>query len=186
MSFRFLPKGKRYPKIHLFKKDSFFTFMRAQFSSQISSATDFLTTILLAKLFDMYYVVATTLGALAGGAVNCSVNYFWAFKAKDCKKKYVLIKYVLVWIGSIGLNTLGVYLLTESIQDTRWIQEALGSFAEDVFILSKIVVSLLVGWLWNYNLHRIFVFRDCNIKNSTLLKIIKKRRNKSLVQTDNI
>ena len=182
MSFNFLSKGNRYPSIRLFRKDSFFTFMRAQFSSQISSATDFLTTILLAKLFGMYYVVATTLGALAGGAVNCTVNYFWAFKAKDCKKKYVLIKYVLVWIGSIGLNTLGVYLLTESIQDTRWIQKALGSFAEDVFILSKIVVSLLVGWLWNYNMHRIFVFKDCNIKNSTLVQIIRRRRNNKMIE----
>ena len=51
---------KNIPK-KICKKDGFFTFMRAQFTSQISSATDFLVTIVLAKAFDVYYVVATSL-----------------------------------------------------------------------------------------------------------------------------
>ena len=157
---------KKIPKIHLFKKDGFFTFMRAQFSSQVSSATDFLVTILLAKLFDIYYVLATTIGAVAGGIVNCSINYCWTFKSKECKKRYVLMKYILVWIGSICLNTWGVYLMTESIQSVPWVQESLVHFFDDIFIVSKIVVSLLVGWFWNYNLQRIFVYRDCKLKNT--------------------
>ena len=37
-------------------------FIRAQFSSQIASATDFLVTILLVKLFGIYYVYATFTG----------------------------------------------------------------------------------------------------------------------------
>lgn len=154
---------KNIPK-KICKKDGFFTFMRAQFTSQISSATDFLVTIVLAKAFDVYYVVATSLGAVAGGIVNCTVNYYWTFKSKECKKKYVLIKYTLVWIGSICLNTWGVYWMTESIQRVPWVQETLAQFFDNIFIVCKAVVSLLVGWFWNYNMHRIFVYRDCKFR----------------------
>ncbi len=138
--------------------------MRAQFTSQLSSTTDFVVTIVLAKVFDVYYVVATSLGAIAGGIVNCMVNYYWTFNSKECKKKYVFIKYTLVWIGSICLNTWGVYWMTESIQRVPWVQETLAQFFDNIFIVSKVVVSLLVGWFWNYNLHRVFVYRDCKIR----------------------
>lgn len=148
----------------IWKKDGFFTFMRAQFTSQISSATDFLVTIVLAKLFDVYYVLATSFGSVAGGIVNCTINYYWTFRSKECKKKYVLIKYTLVWIGSICLNTWGVYWMTESIQRVPWVQETLAHFFDNIFIVSKVIVSLLVGWFWNYNLHRTFVYKDCKIR----------------------
>lgn len=156
------------------KKDGFFTFMRAQFASQISSATDFLVTIVLAKLFDIYYVLATSMGSVAGGILNCTINYYWTFRSKECKKKYVLIKYTLVWIGSICLNTWGVYWLTESIQRVPWVQETLAHFFDNIFIVSKVIVSLLVGWFWNYNLHRTFVYKDCKIRRPL-------RKKKSLV-----
>ncbi len=156
------------------KKDGFFTFMRAQFTSQISSATDFLVTIVLAKLFDIYYVLATSMGSVAGGILNCTINYYWTFKSKECKKKYVLIKYTLVWIGSICLNTWGVYWLTESIQRVPWVQETLAHFFDNIFIVSKVIVSLLVGWFWNYNLHRTFVYKDCKIRRPL-------RKKKSLI-----
>ena len=156
------------------KKDGFFTFMRAQFTSQISSATDFLVTIVLAKLFDIYYVLATSMGSVAGGIVKCTINYYWTFKSKECKKKYVLIKYTLVWIGSICLNTWGVYWLTESIQRVPWVQETLAHFFDNIFIVSKVIVSLLVGWFWNYNLHRTFVYKDCKIRRPL-------RKKKSLI-----
>lgn len=149
---------------HGFHKEGIFTFIRAQFSSQISSVMDFLVTILSANLFHIYYVYATSMGSIAGGFVNCFINYYWTFKAQDCKKKYVVIKYILVWMGSIALNTWGVYLMTESIQSLPWVQETLSHFFDNLFLVSKAVVSLLVGWFWNYNLHRIFVYKDCKFR----------------------
>lgn len=155
-----------------FTKAGFFTFMRAQFSSQISSLFDFAVTILGAKLLDIYYVYATSLGSVAGGILNCFINYYWTFKAQDCKKKYVVIKYFIVWMGSIFLNTWGVYLLTESIQRVPWVQDTLYHIFDDIFIVSKIVVSLLVGWFWNYNLHRFFVYKDCKIRRPLRRKVM--------------
>ena len=92
------------------------------------------------------------------------------FQGERCKKKYVVIKYILVWFGSIGLNTWGVYGLTESIQRVPWVQQTLSHVFDDLFIVCKVVVSLLVGWFWNYNLHRSFVYRDCKIRRPIFLR----------------
>ena len=154
-------------------------FLRAQFSSQISSAADFMITILSAKVFHIYYVYATGIGSIIGGILNCFINYYWTFKAQDCKKKYVVIKYILVWIGSFCLNTWGVYLMTESIQSIPWVQETLTYFFDDIFIVSKLFVSLLVGWIWNYNMHRIFVYKDCKIRRP----LRRKNKNISIKRT---
>lgn len=144
------------------EKGGIFMFIRAQFSSQIASLTDFLVTIILAKVFGIYYVYATFTGSVCGGIVNCIVNYKWTFHSKECKKRYILSKYLLVWIGSILLNTWGTYFMTETVTQNIWVRETLKHYIDDLFVFSKIVVSLLVGFLWNYNLQRIFVYRNCN------------------------
>ena len=146
------------------EKGGIFTFIRAQFSSQIASITDFLVTILLKVVLSVYYVYATFIGSVCGGIVNCAINYKWTFKAQGVKKKFVVIKYILVWCGSILLNTYGTYLLTEFLGKFGWIQELLGRFFDDIFIVSKAVVSLLVGWTWNYNMQRVFVYKNRKIK----------------------
>ena len=70
-------------------KHGFFTFMKAQFSSQIASLVDFTVTILMANWVNLYYVYATSSGSVAGGIVNCVINYKWTFKDGGCKKKFV-------------------------------------------------------------------------------------------------
>jgi putative flippase GtrA len=145
-------------------KGGIFTFLRAQLSSQLSSITDFLVTILLAKLLGLYYVYATFTGSVCGGITNCIVNYRWTFKAIGIKKRYVALKYVLVWCGSIFLNTAGTYLMTELLKKITWLSEVFGHLFDDIFIVSKIVVSLIVGFLWNYNMQRIFVYKNRNFK----------------------
>lgn len=140
-----------------------FMFIRAQFSSQIASVTDFLVTILLAQL-NLYYVYATFIGSVCGGIVNCIVNYKWTFKSTECKKLYITIKYIIVWIGSILLNTGGTYLLTEALGQIPWVRDTLSNYFGDYFLFSKVVVSLLVGFLWNYNMQRVFVYRNHNIR----------------------
>jgi len=142
------------------EKGGIFMFLRAQFSSQISSITDFSVTIILAKVFSLYYVYATFLGSVCGGIVNCIINYQWTFKAQGSKKRYVAIKYLTVWTGSIFFNTSGTYLVTELLGKFTWLRDLLGHLFDDVFIVSKIFVSLIVGFVWNYNMQRLFVYRD--------------------------
>jgi putative flippase GtrA len=165
------------------QKGGIFTFLRAQFSSQIASLTDFLVTILLANLFNYFYhtdtyclplvnyclplyVYATFIGSICGGIVNCAINYKWTFKtAGEVQKRYIVIKYLSVWFGSILLNTYGTYVLTELLGTANWLKEIPGHLQDNVFVISKIVVSLLVGFVWNYNMQRIFVYKNLNFKD---------------------
>lgn len=141
-----------------------FTFLRAQCSSQVSSWVDFLVSILCVNIFNWYYGLSTFLGNISGGLVNCYINYKWTFKAEGQSIKYVLIKFVLIWIGSILFNTQGTILFTEYVM--KYIPEnALPKILVDnIFLVPKIVVSIIVGWLWNYNMQRIFVYRERDIK----------------------
>jgi putative flippase GtrA len=169
-------------------KGGFFTFLRAQFSSQLASLTDFIVTILLANLLAFFYkaddyclplvdyclplyVYATFVGSICGGIVNCAINYKWTFKAAgEVRMRYVAIKYLSVWIGSIFLNTYGTYMMTELLGRLISLGELPAHLQNNVFVISKIVVSLIVGFVWNYNLQRIFVYKNRNIK-----KFFKKR-----------
>jgi putative flippase GtrA len=159
-------------------KGGIFMFLRAQFSSQLASLTDFFITVLLANLFKLFYgadeycmpfvnyclplyVYATFIGSICGGIVNCTINYRWTFKdACEVRKRYIAIKYLIVWVGSILLNTYGTYMLTELLGKVVWLQKLPGLLQDNVFIFSKIVVSLVVGFVWNFNMQRIFVYKN--------------------------
>lgn len=149
-------------------KKGFFTFLRAQFTSQISSQLDFLVSILCVNLFGLYYGLATLLGNISGGILNCFLNYKWTFKAKGLAVKYVLIKFLLVWLGSIYFNTQGTVLFTEFVMKKIPWENMPDILVNNIFLIPKIVVSLIVGLVWNYNMQRLFVYRDRNIKKNLL------------------
>ncbi|RZK13795.1 MAG: hypothetical protein EOO56_26290 [Hymenobacter sp.] len=54
-------------------------------------------------------------------------------------------RYLLVWAGSLALNAGGMYVCVDRLHAN--------------YLLSKIVVSLLVGFGFNYPLQLHFVFR---------------------------
>ena len=132
-------------------KNEIWTFCKAQLSAQMATLVDFVVSFLLAAVCGLWYVYASFLGALSGGVVNCVANYRWVFSdAHDLKKRWVALKYLLVWTGSIWLNTGGTYLLTELS----------GSY----FIFPKTVVAVAIALLWNYPLQRMFVYRDNSLR----------------------
>ena len=127
-------------------KQELFTFGKAQLSALAATLADFLTTIVLAEAAGLWYVAATFIGALTGGVLNFLTNYRWVFKPQRQQKGQMAMRYALVWCGSIGLNTLLTYLLTE--------------LSHRYFVLAKVVAAILVGVLWNYLLQRYWVFRN--------------------------
>jgi len=141
-------------------KKEFWTFFKAQLTAQIATLADFSLSLLLAEWAGLYYVTSSFLGALSGGMVNCAMNYRWVFKPEGLKKKSVASKYLLVWCGSIVLNTLGTYALTE--------------LSGEYFIYSKTVAAITVAVLWNYQLQRFFVYRDTHLMGK--LKKAKRQR----------
>lgn len=139
-------------------------FFKAQVSAQLASLVDFLVTILLVKIFAIFYLYATFIGSVAGGIVNCALNYGWVFHAGECKKTHVAVKYLFVWGGSILLNTWGTFGLTEWLTNMKWMDSLPDYCTDNVFIPSKIIVAVSVAFFWNYQLQRIFVYRNHNIK----------------------
>lgn len=127
-------------------KHELLLFSKAQASAQLATLTDFGVSILLYEVFGVWYVAATFIGAVTGGIVNCMLNYRWVFGSDGQKKRYVALKYLLVWTGSILLNTAGTYVLTE--------------LSGHYFVIAKAIVSVAVALLWNYQMQRFFVYRN--------------------------
>ena len=142
------------------RRHSLFMFLRAQLSAQFATLADFILTYVCFEWLGIYYVLATSIGAITGGIIKCVINYKWAFATKDCQFKWVFFKYILVWIGSFILNVGGVYLLVEFMQNnTHLWEKASGLY----LIIAKVIVSIIVSVGWNYVLHRYFVFQDAKI-----------------------
>lgn len=144
------------------KRHSLFMFLRAQLSAQFATLADFILTYVCFQWLSIYYVIATSIGAITGGIVNCVINYKWAFATKDCQFKWVFFKYILVWVGSFLLNVGGVYLLVELLKHHTYLWERASGF---YLIIAKIIVAVIVSVGWNYVLHRYFVFQDAKILN---------------------
>lgn len=146
------------------EKGGVFTFIRAQFSSQISSLTDYTVSLVLVNVFGVLFKYATLCGNISGGIVNCIVNYKWTFKSQGTKVKHVAIKYLMVWLVNLFLNTQGTIWLTGLLAGWLTHENMPTVIANNLFLVPKIIVSLAVGFGWNYNMQRLFVYRDVNIK----------------------
>jgi putative flippase GtrA len=120
------------------------TFVKAQASSLIASLFDFLTTVVCKEFFYLWYVVANIIGTIVGGATNFVLGRVWVFHKKEKSAPKQILKYILVWSGNAFLNTAGVFLVTHYIGLS--------------YIISKIIVSFLVGISYNYILQKKFVF----------------------------
>lgn len=136
------------------------TFLRSAVSSQASGWVD------LGVGFVMFYWVfnqhlswlATGIGVVAGGIVNCIICYKFTFRAENCPWRAVVVKYALVWIGNLILNSGGTDLLYILLK--KWhILEEMGFKAAGYYTTARIVMSLLVSWFWNFILQRNFVYR---------------------------
>ncbi|MCL2596376.1 MAG: GtrA family protein [Paludibacter sp.] len=153
-------------------------FLRAQLSSQMATAIDNSVAFVLKKTLDIFkvkviyffsngiesYVFATLIGQIIGGVVVCLLNYRWTFKAKNIKFRFIFIRFILVWLCSVALNTFFTFKLTELLRNTPFLINLLGHNSDDVFILVKLIVALIVGFVWNYTLYRVFVYRNIDFR----------------------
>jgi putative flippase GtrA len=122
------------------------TFIKAQVSAIISTAADFSITWILTSFVGFWYVLSSFTGTTVGGITNFMINRHWVFKITAANKSTQIFKYLLVWTGSITLNTLGVYFLTDLL---------------NVFYLfSKVLMSVFVGVFFNYHFQNSFVFSE--------------------------
>lgn len=136
------------------------TFLRSAVSSQASGWVDFIVGfVMFYWIFNQHLSwLATGIGVVAGGVVNCIICYKFTFHADNCPWKAVIVKYALVWIGNLILNSGGTELLYVLLE--RWsLLDHWGFTPAGYYSLARIVMSLLVSWFWNFVLQRYFVYQ---------------------------
>lgn len=144
---------------NLLKNDNFiFTFLRSAVSSQTSGWVDFAVSFVFFQWIGFSPFLASALGAVAGGIVNCIINYRFTFHADGVDWRAVVVKYVMVWVGSLLLNSFGTEILYGVIKDWDWL-ETLGFKKAGYFSAARLFVALIVSWAWNFMLQRYFVYR---------------------------
>ncbi|GAA3953162.1 GtrA family protein [Chitinophaga oryziterrae] len=119
-------------------------FIKAQASSLAATGVDYSTALLLNYL-ECWYIAANIAGSVAGGITNFHVNRQWVFEKENKAVSVQAVKYVLVWVGNMLLNTGGVWGLV--------------NYEILPYVYAKITVNLIVGFTYNYIIQKRFVFK---------------------------
>lgn len=127
----------------------FHSFSRSQISSLAATIVDMGSLVLFVELLGVWYVAATALGAFLGAITNFLLGRYWSFGAAEHHWGPQAIRYAVVSFLSLLLNTFGVFALTEGLHLK--------------YIVSKATVAFLIGILFNFPMHRHFVFRAARV-----------------------
>lgn len=128
------------------KKSLILSFIRYQVAAIIATMFDFFVLIALTELFDVWYVTSTAIGAFCGALTNFIICRNWAFVNSSNNLVNQVYKYILVSLGSLILNTLFVYLLTD--------------FANINYSISKIIAAITIAIFYNFTLQKYYVFKQ--------------------------
>jgi putative flippase GtrA len=133
--------------------------IKAMIVSQISAWTDFGVSFLAFSIFNIGSGLSAACGAISGGLVNCGINYKWTFRdIVNCPLSHIVIKYCIVWLGSLVFNSVGTQELDMAL--TKLCSLGILDLSKYVcFSAARLFVSLLVSVFWNLTLQRLFVYR---------------------------
>lgn len=154
-------KAKTMGKALLQSKSLVPTFLRSALSSQASGWVD------LGVGFVFFHWVfmnnmnlswlATAIGVVAGGIVNCIICYKFTFRAENVPWKAVVVKYFIVWVGNLILNSGGTQLLYMLFNHFPFLEDW-GFKPAGYYSAARLLMSLLVSWFWNFVLQRNWVY----------------------------
>jgi putative flippase GtrA len=97
------------------------------------------------------YMVATVCGYIIGSFIGYVLNNFWVFQANNQNINKSLTKYFIVYLSSLCLNMVSMYL---------WV---------DILNISKLlapILSLCVTFPYNFVFSKLWVFKKIKIKKS--------------------
>jgi putative flippase GtrA len=121
------------------------TFVKAQVSSLTASFLDFLTTLVCKQVLNFGVIAGSSTGTIVGGIVNFLIGRNWVFEKSAGRIQNQAGKYFLVWLGNLILTTSGVFAVTHYVHVRN-------------YVISKIIVSCLIGVPYNYLMQKKFVF----------------------------
>jgi putative flippase GtrA len=119
-------------------------FVKAQVSTGLATFLDWGTLTLLI-FFGVYYQLAIAAGAFLGACTDFSMKRYWAFRSGGkTPVASEAVKYAWVSAASLGLNCALAYLFVDVLRLPK-VPGAIGA-------------SVIIGVVWNYPLHRLYVF----------------------------
>jgi putative flippase GtrA len=114
-------------------------------TSILATVVDYTTMIGLVSLVGVRPVPATAIAASCGGLTSFTFSRHFTYRgATDIAARHQLWRFALVSASSLGLNTLGEFLLH--------------NVAGLHYILARVITSLVVSGGWNYPMLKYFVF----------------------------
>lgn len=121
------------------------TFVRHQIGGALAAVVDFSVMVAVVELLRLSPVTGTAIGAASGAATSFILGRTWVFRAQGGGARGQLLRYILVSLSSLVLNTLGEGL-------------ALKVFGSH-YVAARVLVATAIGMGWNFPLHHRFVFR---------------------------
>lgn len=137
----------------------FFEFLRSAVSSQAASWCDMGVRFLLFTVAGLAPWISTACGCVVGGVINCIINYKFTFHADGQPWRVVVLKYVMIWFGSLLLNSFGTEAVYWLLNHWPWLEE-IGFRPTGYYAAATLFVSLVVSWGWNFVMQRNFVYKS--------------------------
>lgn len=114
-------------------------------ASGIALLVDVGTLYLLTSFVGVHYLVSAAIGFTLGLVTIYMLSIRWVFSKRRLKKTHhELFIFTLIGIGGLGINELGLFLLTDLLQFH--------------FMISKLFVTGLV-FSWNFGIRKLVLFR---------------------------
>ena len=118
--------------------------VRHNIVSMAATGVDFATMIGLVELLRFSPVLATVVGAAAGGITSFTLGRHFTYRSQTDPVSSQMLRYGLVSGASLGLNALGEHLILFLLASH--------------YVLGRILVATTVNNAWNYPMQRGFVF----------------------------
>jgi Predicted membrane protein len=120
--------------------------LRYNVSATAATATDFSVLFISKEFFGLQPWLGTFIGACCGATVAFILGRNWTFLNKEGKISDQGVRFAVVAIGSILLNTFGEYMLTEI-------------YPTGHYMISRVIVAICIGLSYNFPMQRYFVFK---------------------------
>jgi putative flippase GtrA len=120
--------------------------VRHQVGAMIATAVDFTVMIAVVSGAGAAPSVGTACGAACGGVANFLVSRNWVFRATRHKPVPQAGRYAAVSLASLLLNTVAMHGIADLLHFP--------------YVAARMAVALAVSLLWNFPMHRTFVFGE--------------------------
>ena len=127
------------------KRRTLFVFSQHQISAAAATAVDFAVMIACKSGLGLTPAMATAIGSLFGAVISFTLGRRWVFQSAHGDIRGQALRYAFVSTLSLIFNSRGEKLFV-----------SLGLN----YVLARVLLSVVVGMVWNFPMHRYFVFRD--------------------------